>query len=165
MVSDVTDFDAWYRGEHERLVASLCLVVGDIDVARDAAAEACARCLKRWRNDGPPEFPTAWTYRVALNHLGRQWRRRAREQSLVSAARQREPYLDADPNIELWAAVAALPRRARTAVALRYLGDLTESEVARAMGIAPGTAAATLSKARSQLAELLSPDAREETHA
>ena len=56
-------------------------------------------------------------------------------------------------------------RRARTAVALRYLGDLTEAEVARAMGIAPGTAAATLSKARTQLAGLLGPDAKEDTHA
>ena len=161
----MADFDAWYRAEHERLVASLCLVAGDIDAANDAAAEACARCLKRWRTDGPPDHPSAWAYRVGLNLLRRQWGRRGQEQSLLALAERRDVHVDADPNIELWAAVAALPRRARTAVALRYLGDLTEADVARAMGIAPGTVAATLSKARSQLAGLLGPDAKEDTHA
>ena len=34
--------------------------------------------------DGPPDHPTAWAYRVALNHLHRQWRRRGHEQSLLA---------------------------------------------------------------------------------
>jgi RNA polymerase sigma-70 factor (ECF subfamily) len=55
----------------------------------------------------------------------------------------------------LWAAVAQLAPRARTAVALRYIADLSEVEVAEAMGISSGTVAATLNKARTRLGELL----------
>ena len=60
------------------------------------------------------------------------------------------------PAIELWQAVGDLPRRQREAVVLRYIGDLTEAQTALAMGIAPGTAAATLSAARRSLARRLS---------
>ena len=55
----------------------------------------------------------------------------------------------------MWQAVTALPPRMRTAFALRYLGGLTEAEVAAAMGVAPGTVAATLHDARRRLAPLL----------
>lgn len=63
-------------------------------------------------------------------------------------------------DLELWEAVRDLPERMRTAVALRYVADLTEREVADIMGIAAGTVAATLHAARRKLAERLD-DARE----
>lgn len=52
-------------------------------------------------------------------------------------------------------AVLALPQRAGSAVFLRYYAGMTEAEVAAAMHIAAGTAAATLSSARRQLAAFL----------
>jgi RNA polymerase sigma-70 factor (ECF subfamily) len=158
-------FEQWYTASFDSLVASLCLITGSTDAATEAASEACARCLRRWSTTGPPDNPSAWTYRVALNLLRRQWSRRSHEQEVLRSGRSTEvPAADA-PAIELWAAVARLPRRARTAVALRYLGDLTEAEVARVMGIAPGTVAATLSKARATLAGDLDNDAKEGSHA
>jgi RNA polymerase sigma-70 factor (ECF subfamily) len=68
------------------------------------------------------------------------------------------------PSLEpaLWEAVAALPRQQRTAVALRYIGDLTEAEIAAAMGRSTGTVAATLSNARGRLRDTLGPDFTEE---
>jgi RNA polymerase sigma-70 factor (ECF subfamily) len=61
----------------------------------------------------------------------------------------------AEPDAALWDAVRALPPRARTAVALRYVADLPEAEIADVMGVARGTVAATLSSARRQLAGAL----------
>ena len=58
----------------------------------------------------------------------------------------------------MWAAVAALPDRQREAIALRYLLGLTQAEVADAMGVAPGTASATLAAARRALAPILGPE-------
>jgi RNA polymerase sigma factor (sigma-70 family) len=57
--------------------------------------------------------------------------------------------------LDVMRAVQRLPARPRTAVVLRYVADLTEAEVAEAMGVAPGTVAATLSNARRRLAVLL----------
>ncbi len=146
------DFERWYEESHARLLGALVLVVRDRDLAEDLAAEACARCLARWERQGPPDDPTAWTYRVAVNDLRRRWRRAARHDELVATLVPPVPLAPDDPALELWRAVAALPERARLAVALRYLAGLTEAQVAEAMDIAVGTVAATLSKARARLA-------------
>jgi RNA polymerase sigma factor (sigma-70 family) len=60
---------------------------------------------------------------------------------------------DIDP--ELWDAVAALPSRQREAIVLRYVGDLTERDVAGVLGISEGAASAALVAARRRLAEQL----------
>lgn len=60
-----------------------------------------------------------------------------------------------ETDIDLWRAVAALPTRQREAVALRYVADLREAEVAAAMGVSVGAASASLAAARSRLAESL----------
>jgi RNA polymerase sigma-70 factor (ECF subfamily) len=51
-----------------------------------------------------------------------------------------------------------LPSRQLAAIALRYLGDLTQAEIAQAMGITPGTVAATLHAARQRLLVVLEPE-------
>jgi RNA polymerase sigma-70 factor (ECF subfamily) len=53
--------------------------------------------------------------------------------------------------------VHTLAPRARTAIALRYVADLSEQTVADAMNVSRGTVATTLSRARRQLAGLLEP--------
>ncbi|HRW39075.1 MAG: sigma-70 family RNA polymerase sigma factor [Acidimicrobiales bacterium] len=148
-------FERWYAEAHPRLLASLVLVARDRGVAEDVAAEACARCLDRWERRGAPDDPSAWTYRVAINDLRRRWRRSARHDELVARLVPPAPLEVDDPAIELWRAVAALPERARLAVALRYLAGLTEPQVAEVMGIAVGTVGATLTKARARLADEL----------
>ncbi len=48
--------------------------------------------------------------------------------------------------------MADLPPRQRTAMVLRYVADLTEPEIAQAMGIRRSTVSATLAAARKRLA-------------
>jgi RNA polymerase sigma factor (sigma-70 family) len=52
-------------------------------------------------------------------------------------------------------AVRSLPTRQREAVVLRYYADLSEAEVARALGCSVGTVKSQLSKARATLSRLL----------
>jgi DNA-directed RNA polymerase specialized sigma24 family protein len=59
------------------------------------------------------------------------------------------------PTGEVWDLVRALPERQRIAVVLRYVADLTEPDIAIAMGIARGTVASTLAAARARLAGVL----------
>jgi RNA polymerase sigma-70 factor (ECF subfamily) len=58
----------------------------------------------------------------------------------------------------LWDAVRSLPKRERELVALRYVGGLTEPEIAASLGIAVGTVSRGLHDARSRLERLLTPE-------
>ena len=148
-------FDDWYRSSAPRLVASVGLAVGDLELAKDAVADACVLALERWSRVRMMEQPSGWVYRVAVNKVRRRARRDATERFLLRRAgpTQIEPSAEWDP--VLWKAVAALPDRQREALVLRYVMDFTQAEIARSMGIAAGTVAATLSQARSRLASAL----------
>lgn len=155
-------FESWYREEHPRLLAAMAVVARDVEVARDVTAEAFARALERWDRVGAMAEPAGWTYRVALNVLRRRLRRNALEQRLLRREPIRQAPALADHALGIWEAVAELPPRARTAIALRYLGGLTEAEVAEAMGVAPGTVASSLHAGRQRLATLLTDTFPEE---
>jgi DNA-directed RNA polymerase specialized sigma24 family protein len=154
---DTAGFETWYRAEHPRVLAALSVVARDPDLAQEVAAEAFARALQRWDRVGAMDSPGGWTYRVALNVLRRRARRAALERRLLSRVLPATITVPAYA-VETWQVVTGLAPRMRTAVALRYLGGLTEAEVAEVMGVAPGTVAATLHAARRQLAPLLAPD-------
>ena len=152
------DFETWYRAEHPKLLAALAVVAGDVDVAREVAAEAFARALERWERVAAMDSPGGWTYRVGLNLVRRRARRAALERRLLLRMAPTPSISVPVPAVEVWEAVTALPPRMRTAVALRYLGGLTEAEVAAAMGVSSGTVAGTLHDARRRLATLLGPE-------
>jgi RNA polymerase sigma-70 factor (ECF subfamily) len=160
-MGDADDFTAWYGTTYPRVRAAVTLAVGDPWLAEEATAEAYARALARWSHVSAARRPEAWVYTVALNQVRSRLRRMRLERRYL--ARQRAGYEPppAEPETELWAAVARLGPRARTAVALRYVADLSEAEVAAAMGVSRGTVAATLHKARARLADLLADHAAE----
>jgi RNA polymerase sigma factor (sigma-70 family) len=107
------------------------------------------------------DAPEAWVHRVGINVLRRRHRRRILE---VGLRRQRpEPALPPQIATEVWDALASLPLRQRQALALRYLLGMTQAEVAEAMGVVPGTAAATLHAARQDLAGRLRIDDTDDT--
>jgi RNA polymerase sigma-70 factor (ECF subfamily) len=62
----------------------------------------------------------------------------------------------------VWAAVARLPEQERTLIALRYVADLPQAQIAEVLGIPPGTVASGLSRGRRRLGIDLHPDADQE---
>lgn len=149
-------FEDWYPAVHARLFAALVVVADDWDAARDATDEALTRALERWDRVSVMASPDGWAYTVGVNLLRRRRRRLARERATVVHVEEAVPELSP----EVWSVVRALPPRQREAVALRYVLDLTEPEVARVMGIAVGTASATLGAARAGLRDLLGDQER-----
>jgi RNA polymerase sigma-70 factor, ECF subfamily len=150
-------FETWYRSAHPRLLAALVVATGDIEAARDAASEAFTRALQHWSRVHDMDSPEAWVHRVGINAVRRRHRRRVLEERLLRRQRvEPEPPPQIAP--EVWDALASLPLRQRQAVALRYLLGMTQAEVAEAMGVAPGTAAAALHAARRNLASRLRID-------
>ena len=158
-----SDFGAWYEEEHPRVLAALTVASGRADVAREATDEAFVRAYERWERVRRMASPGGWLYRVALNDLRRRCRRQAIERELLRRRRPGDETASApaalDPHV--WDAVRALPQRQRTAVALRYVLDLPEAEVARLMGVTRGAASATLTTARRRLESLLAEPAAE----
>ena len=135
-------------------------MAGDPDLAQEATAEAFTRALERWDRVGRMASPSGWAYRVGVNVV----KRRLRRAKLEGLLAPRSPSVQPPPTLEpeLWEALRSLPIRQRTALALRYVCDLTQADVARVMGIAPGTVAATLTAARRRMAALLGAGALEE---
>jgi RNA polymerase sigma factor (sigma-70 family) len=155
-MTDDGGFEAFYRTHHPRLVASVLLTTGDLEVAREAVDEACARALARWDRVSAMDAPAGWTYRVALNVARRQYRRRRLEARLLAG---RAVPAAAPPEVDdTRRLLAGLAPRQRTAVVLRFVADLTEPEIAAAMGIRRSTVSATLAAARVRLARDLADD-------
>lgn len=150
-------FADWYRREYPQVARALALACGDPLLGEEAAAEAFARALATWPRVRAMESPGGWVYSVALNELRRTWRRRRLERLSASRLQLEHVPPPSLPDDALWRAVSRLAPRARTAIALRYVADLPEAEIAAAMNIARGTVAATLFAARKQLAVALAP--------
>lgn len=59
-----------FRGEWGRVVASLVSLLGDVDLAEDAAQEAFAIAVERWPRHGMPANPGAWLVTTARKAAG-----------------------------------------------------------------------------------------------
>lgn len=112
-------------------------VLGDVTRAEDAAAEALARALVSWRRVGRLEYRQAWVARVAgnvaIDDVRRSRRREERPPHVVGQVADSSE--ESTLRLALGAALAGLSTRQREVVALRYLADLNEVEVSRALGI------------------------------
>ena len=118
-------------------------LTGDRAESEDLAQEALARAYLRWRKVAA--YDEAWVARVTTNLAIGRWRKHRR--IVVSGTGEpafggfdAPPAAGADPldRIELLRVLRSLPRRQREAVALRYLADLPEAEVAALLGCSVG---------------------------
>lgn len=157
-------FDAFFRSEHRPLAALGAVLCGEREAGRDLAQEALVRAYHRWDEVAHLERPGAWVRRVLVNlardHARHRAVQRRRLPVLAARAARQAEVVDTPHDREFWEAVAALPERQRTAVALFYVGDRPLAEVADAMGVTEGTVKTTLHQARARLRELLTEDSR-----
>ncbi len=146
-------FDAAYPKLFDELCL-LCRALGAPDEAEDIAQEALLygrahlRDLRDERNLRP------WLRRIAARGAAAARRRR-----LPSLDGTEPSYLPLDPEMRLDCseAVARLPERQRLAMALVYGLGYGQEEAAQVLGVARGTVAASLWKARQKLARELAP--------
>jgi RNA polymerase sigma factor (sigma-70 family) len=147
-------FDDWYRREAPRLTSGLAIASGNADLAAECVAEAFARAYAAWPRVQSMESPSGWVFRVAQNELRRRSRRQKREAELFASIRTDE-IVESPADADLWMLVASLPDRMRLVVALRYVADLSEKDVASIMGISRGGVSSLLVKARNELTRRL----------
>ena len=130
-------FEAAYRELFPRAASLAYRLLGERAAAEDVAAEALARTYARWRTVSRLSYREAWVMRVAANVAIDAARRRRPPVALQDALDVEEA---ATVRLALVVALQSLPRRQREAVALRYLSDLREEDVATALGISASTA-------------------------
>jgi len=101
---------------------------------------------------------------VALNESRSRFRRRRIERRKASVVARVDSVHDPDPPrmSPVWTAVAQLPRQDRLLIALRYVADLSQDEIAAVLGIPPGSVASRLNRVRRRLAAVLRPANEEE---
>ncbi|HEX2196931.1 MAG TPA: sigma-70 family RNA polymerase sigma factor [Actinomycetota bacterium] len=124
------------RAEWPRLVGSLSLYVGDPDVAEEIAQEALARLCASWSKVRAMDSPSGWLHRVALNVANDRFRRLRAERGARERLARPPGETRADDGAEavaIRAAVAALPRRQKTALLFRYFLDLSVEDTAALM--------------------------------
>ena len=158
------DFTTFYESEAPKLVRSVALAIGEPTLAEDAVAEAFARAWSRWPQVRTNDRPAAWVMRVALNHANDRFRRRRVERRRAGMVARPETTQDPDPQVDrrLWDAVRALHKQERTLVALRYVADMSQAEIAEVLRIPVGTVASGLNRARHKLGVALGSAYQEE---
>lgn len=162
---DKAAFAALIERHYPVLLASCCRLLRDSGPAHEAAQEAVVRAmlgLRRLRDD---ERFGAWLVGIGLNvcraFLAARRFRDSSLEALLDDQRLDEPVAPGPTPAELAeandlaaavrAAIAKLPAGQRRAVALFYLGGLTQAEIAEELGIRPGAVKTRLHKARGSL--------------
>lgn len=141
-----------YRRRHRAFGNAIACITSSHDLAIDVVQEAFARALARreqFRDDGPLE---AWIWKIAIRTALEQ---NGRPMDLPFEELSDPGFADPERDPELSAAVRKLAPRRRLVVFLRYVGDLSYSDIAHVCGVSEGTIAATLTQARAVLADEL----------
>ncbi len=155
----VGTLDQVFREEWGRVLAALISLLGDFELAEEAAQEAFAVAAERWSRDGIPTNPRAWLMTTARNRaVDRIRRNRARPQvPLVDPHRDVEDEMDEsgfpDERLELIFTCChpALALDGQVALTLRTLGGLTTDELARAFLVPEPTMAQRLVRAKHKI--------------
>jgi RNA polymerase sigma-70 factor (ECF subfamily) len=154
---DDLEIRAFLAEEYPRLVNAVALASGSCPAAEDAVQEALVRAWIRSERGDPIGSLPAWVAAVALNLTRSGWRRSLAERR---ASRRLQPTSKVAPapsedQIEVARALAALPRREREVVVLRYLLGFDTKGTAAVLSVGEGTVKSSLSRARTHLAETL----------
>ncbi|MBW4565047.1 MAG: RNA polymerase sigma factor [Mojavia pulchra JT2-VF2] len=163
--SDVTQAIASiYRAEWGRIIATLIRLVGDFDVAEEAAQEAFSVALNQWQSKGIPDLPCAWIIKTARYKAIDRLRRRTRLKEKLSwyaasglIPTSEEPTYDTDEisddrlRLIFTCCHPALAIEAQVALTLRMLGGLETDEIARAFLVPTATMAQRLVRAKRKI--------------
>ena len=137
-------------------------LLGRRSESEDVAQESLARAFVHWRKIRG--YAEAWVVRVAGNLAIDTWRRMQR----VDTAADTDRHAETSPGptgqrIDLHRALESLSRRQREVIVLRFLADLPEADVARALGCSVGSVKQHASRGLTTLRNTMAvdPDAEE----
>ncbi|HEY3673150.1 MAG TPA: SigE family RNA polymerase sigma factor [Acidimicrobiia bacterium] len=132
-------------------------LLGRRSEAEDVAQETMARAFVRWRKIRG--YAEAWVVRVAGNLAIDGWRRRQKIETDADAGSRGATSPGPDgQRVDLHRALGKLSRRQREVIVLRFLADLPEADVAKALGCSVGSVKQHASRGLATLRTSMSVD-------
>jgi RNA polymerase sigma-70 factor (ECF subfamily) len=156
-------FDAIWRIESARVIASVARLVRDVGVAEDLAQDAFVAALETWPVEGVPPNPGGWLTTTAKRKAIDLMRRSSALQDkyaliareITGGVEDEQPEAISDDVLRLMFTCChpVLSVDARVALTLRMVGGLKTPEIARAFLVPDATLGQRISRAKKTLAE------------
>ena len=156
-----------YREQFGRILATLIRLLGDFDLAEEAAQEAFAVAVEQWPREGAPRNPLAWIVGTArhkaIDRIRREGRLNENREEILrlelensadsdsAAADMDRAVPDERLRLIFTCCHPALAADAQVALSLRTLCGLTTEEIARAFLVPAPTMAQRLVRAKRKI--------------
>ena len=149
-----------YAAHYRRLVRLAVLLVRDVETAEEVVQDSFVAMHGRWRRLRDPDKGLAYLRQTVVNRSRSVLRHRAVEARhqptpMRDAAGADESTLTAERRTQVLDALRELPERQREVLALRYYLDLSEAQIAEALGISRGAVKSHASRGAASLRHLL----------
>ena len=161
-VGERVAFGEYVRARSGALLRAAQALTANRADAEDLLQATLVKAYQSWDKISDPAALDTYVRRVMVNTHISGWRRRRLDEyptdEIPDRAVADHATGDSDLQDTLRRAIDRLPQRMRAAVVLRYYEDMTEAEVADALGVSLGTVKSTVSRAVAKLridAELL----------
>lgn len=151
---------AVFRTQHGRAVAVLTRLLGDLDLAEEAVAEAFTAAVAVWPTRGVPPEPAGWIIttarRRAIDRLRRDAVGRTKLAEVARLQTRSEPeelgaVRDDQLRLLFTCCHPALAPATRVALTLRLVGGLSTAEIARAFLVPEPTMAQRISRGKAKI--------------
>jgi len=163
------EFEAFVEREYAGLARYAASLTGNRALAEDVLAEALLKTMIKWRRVQRADSPAAYTRRIVSRVYLSHFRTGAAQREVSVAAP--EPTATVDDPAETVASrdevrelLELLSPRQRVAIAMRYLLDASDGEIAEAVGCSPATVRSHLSHARRILQQSTDEQVRSRAH-
>lgn len=159
MTSPAGTYEEYAAAAWPKLYRLAYLLAGSHADAEDVAQQALVKVFRNWARVTASDTPDAYVRRILTNTYLSS-RRPVRLQREVLTDRLPDAEVDAgtagsEQRLVLWPHVQALPPRQRAVVVLRYYEDLSEQQIADALGCSTGTVKSNAHKALRRLRTVL----------
>ena len=143
MTANESEFSAFVSARSSALYrTAYFLTGGDRHAAQDLVQDALADAYARWGSIREPYAREAFVRRIMVRTATRRWNRQQRSREVLEAQppERLQPGHE-DPtavSVDLAQALGLLSARQRAVMVLRYYDDLSEAQIAEALGCSTG---------------------------
>jgi RNA polymerase sigma-70 factor (ECF subfamily) len=157
--TDVSELEAWLQEGYPQSVRTAYLILGNRLDAEDAVQEAFLRAWRFRDSLAKQSSFKPWLYRVVVNTCNSKLRQeiphrdhRSSDEDLAAAVTRDDAPSRIALFFDVMRALGDLPLDLRIVIVLRYYADLSEREIAVAIGRKQGTVKSRLHEAWRRLA-------------
>jgi RNA polymerase sigma-70 factor (sigma-E family) len=153
-VGDRVAFGEYVRARSGALLRAAQAMTGNRADAEDLLQATLVKAYQSWEKIADPAALDTYVRRVMVNTHISGWRRQRVDEyptDELPDSPATDVTGDSDLHDVVQRAVDRLPRQMRAAVMLRYFNDMTEPEVAAALGVSVGTVKSTVARAVAKL--------------